>query len=140
MGGLWEVALCSTLLPLLRASPFAVTALWIGILEGTQIAVCRAAITDIASVPQKVNLCDYVTGWHVGAIMTGVYLFIVCPAIGKAWRGYLGRRYEMGLGITLAILVAIGGNEIAHLVSPIAALLVMGGACITGILAYERAT
>jgi hypothetical protein len=32
------------------------------------------------------NECDYLTGWHVGAIMTGVYLFIVCMAIGKEWR------------------------------------------------------
>jgi hypothetical protein len=91
MGGLWEMLLCGVLLLIVQASSgiwkaLAVAALWIGILEGAQISVCRAMIIDISAVPQNVNLCDYVTGWHVGAIMTGVYLFIVCMAIGKEWR------------------------------------------------------
>lgn len=139
LGGVWELALCAALLPFLSTSSLATAALWIGILEGAQVTVC-GALMGHARPPENVPECDYLTGWHVGAIMTGVYLFIVCPAIGKAWRGYLGRRYEVGLGVTLAVIVAIGGNEIAHLVSPIAALLVMAGACIAGIAAYERAT
>jgi hypothetical protein len=47
---------------------------------------------------------------------------------------------ETSLGLTLMILVTIGGNEIAHLVGPIAALLVMAAACAAGALAYERAS
>jgi hypothetical protein len=86
MGGLWEITLCLALLLWVRSIPLAAAALWIGILEGAQISACRAVIADIRSVPQNVNLCDYLTGWHVGAIMTGVYLFIVCMAIGKEWR------------------------------------------------------
>jgi hypothetical protein len=45
--------------------------------------------------------------------------------------------YETSLGLTLMILVTIGGNEIAHLVGPIAALLVMAAACASGAVAYE---
>jgi hypothetical protein len=59
--------------------------MWIGILEGAQVSVCRLATKDIDAVHGQ-NLCDALTGWHVGAIMTGVYLFIVCMAIGKEWR------------------------------------------------------
>ena len=47
---------------------------------------------------------------------------------------------ETSLGLTLVILVTIAGNEIAHLVSPWAAILVMAAACITGLVAYERAS
>jgi hypothetical protein len=46
---------------------------------------------------------------------------------------------ETSLGLTLVILVTIGGNEIAHLVSPWAALLVMVAACLTVPLSYKRA-
>jgi hypothetical protein len=119
--------------------PLAIAALWIGILEGAQVTVC-GALMGHARPPEGMNECEYLTGWHVGAIMTGVYLFIVCPAIGKAWRDYFGRRYENVLGITLVVLVAIGGNEISHLVSPWAAIFVMAAACITGLVAYERAS
>jgi hypothetical protein len=38
------------------------------------------------------------------------------------------------------ILVTIGGQEIAHLVSPVAALAVMGAAVISSLVAYKRAT
>lgn len=48
--------------------------------------------------------------------------------------------HETYLGITLMILVIIAGQEIAHLVGPIAALLVMAAACAGGALAYERGT
>ena len=46
--------------------------------------------------------------------------------------------HETSLGLTLMILVTIGGNEIANLVSPWAAILVMAAACTVGALAYER--
>lgn len=42
------------------------------------------------------------------------------------------------MGITLMIVVTIAGNEIAHLVPPILAIIVMGCACWAGVLAYER--
>jgi hypothetical protein len=45
---------------------------------------------------------------------------------------------ETSLGITLMIVVTIAGNEIAHLVPPILAIIVMGCACWAGVLAYER--
>lgn len=139
LGGLWEVILCLSLLSIIPGYPLAIAALWIGALEGAQVTVC-GAIMGHARPPEGMNDCDYLTGWHVGAIMTGVYLFIVCPAIGKAWHDYFGHRYEFGLGITLVLLVTIGGNEIANLVHPIAAILVMAAACAAGALAYERAS
>jgi hypothetical protein len=138
LGGALEIVLCSLILLTLHG-PLISAAMWIGILEGAQVSICRLATKDIDAVHGQ-NLCDALTGWHVGAIMTGVYLFIVCPAIGKAWRGYFGRRYENVLGITLVVLVAIGGNEISHLVSPWAAILVMAAACCMGLVAYERAS
>jgi hypothetical protein len=47
---------------------------------------------------------------------------------------------ETSLGLTLMILVTIAGNEISHLVGPIAALLVMAAACASGAVAYEWGT
>jgi hypothetical protein len=142
LGALWEVILCTCLFLFVhpfRGTSLVIAALWIGILESGQVAIC-GAVMGHRRAPAGVNDCDYLTGWHVGAIMTGVYLFIVCPAIGKAWRDYFGTRYEPALGIALTIVVAIGGNEIAHLVSPWAAILVMATACIAGLVAYERGT
>jgi hypothetical protein len=46
--------------------------------------------------------------------------------------------HETSLGLTLMILVTIAGNEISHLVSPWAAILVMAAACCAGLVAYER--
>lgn len=54
--------------------------------------------------------------------------------------GLLGNREELALGLTLMIVVIIAGNEIAHLMSPWAAILTMFLACLAGGLAYERAT
>jgi hypothetical protein len=45
---------------------------------------------------------------------------------------------ETSLGLTLMILVTIVGNEIAHLVGPWAAILVMAAACTAGLVSYER--
>jgi len=85
MGGLWEVALCFLVLSLWR-NPWVVAAMWIGIVEGAQIAICRPFIADISKVPQDVTLCDYVTGWRIGIPILVLYLGIVCWAIGKEWR------------------------------------------------------
>ena len=46
---------------------------------------------------------------------------------------------ETSLGLTLMILVIIAGQEIAHLVSPWAALAVMWAACVAGVMAYRCA-
>jgi hypothetical protein len=85
LGGMEEVLFCTILLFFLR-SPLPTAALWIGISEGMQVSTCRLLTADMSKVPKGANLCDALTGWHVGAIMTGVYLFIVCMAIGKEWR------------------------------------------------------
>jgi hypothetical protein len=91
MGGLWEIVLCSLVLSLWRAPWPVVAAMWIGIVEGAQIAACRPFIVDISKVPQDVTLCDYVTGWSLGIPILALYLFIVCMAIGKEW----GNRDEL---------------------------------------------
>jgi hypothetical protein len=137
LGGVWEMILCTVLLLFLR-TPLAVAALWIGVLEGAQISACRLLTKDYSAVPKWQNLCDHLTGLPVGAIMTGLYLYIVCQAIGKSWHGFFGSGHEVAFGITLTALMIIAGNEIAHLVSPWAALLVMAAACLAGVFAYER--
>jgi hypothetical protein len=85
LGGVWEILLCASILLFIPALPLIQAAMWIGILEGAQVTVC-GALMGHARPPAGQNECDYLTGWHVGAIMTGVYLFIVCMAIGKEWR------------------------------------------------------
>lgn len=47
---------------------------------------------------------------------------------------------ETSLGITLMIVTIIGGNEIAHLISPTVALIVLVLACAGGLVSYERGT
>lgn len=85
MGGLWEIILCTAVLLLAPSMPLLTAAMWIGILEGGQIAACRPFIADISKV-QNVNICDYLTNLPIGATMTGLYVLIVCWAIGKEWR------------------------------------------------------
>ena len=46
---------------------------------------------------------------------------------------------ETSLGLTLMILVTIGGNEIAHLVHVIPALMVMGTSLASALWAFRRA-
>jgi hypothetical protein len=84
MGGMWEIVLCSTILFLIRA-PLVIAAMWIGILEGAQVSICRLATKDIDAVHGQ-NLCDAITNLPIGATMTGLYVILVCWAIGKAWR------------------------------------------------------
>src|SRR5260221_9231923 len=45
LGGAWEVILCSALLLTFHAIPLLTAALWIGILEGAHVSVCRLATT-----------------------------------------------------------------------------------------------
>ncbi len=85
LGGLWEMILCAVLFLFLRA-PLAIAALWIGILEGAQVSICRLLTADISQVPKGANLCDHLTGLPIGATMTALYLGIICWAIGKEWR------------------------------------------------------
>jgi integral membrane sensor domain MASE1 len=85
LGGLWEITLCASLLIWVSQTSLLTAALWIGILEGAQVSVCRLATKDIDAVHGQ-NLCDALTGLPVGATMTALYLGIVCVAIGKAWR------------------------------------------------------
>lgn len=85
MGGLWEVVLCLALLLWVRSVPLAAAALLVGILEGAQISVCRAMIIDISAVPPKADLCDYVTGWPIGFLMTFAEIGVVGWAIAMSW-------------------------------------------------------
>src|SRR6266850_8084191 len=84
LGGLWEVVLCLTLLRFVTP-PLAVAALWIGILEGSQVTVC-GALMGHRRPPEGVPECDYLTDLPIGATMTGLYVIFVCWAIGKEWR------------------------------------------------------
>jgi hypothetical protein len=86
LGGLWEIALCVVVLVALPGIPLLTAAMWIGVLEGSQISTCRLLTADITAVPKGSNLCDHLTGLPIGATMTALYLGIVCWAIGKAWR------------------------------------------------------
>ena len=93
LGGLWEFTLCSLLLFMVLGYPYtlwrglASAGLVIGVLEGFQIFACRLAIADIGAVPMGANLCDFSTGFPVGAVMTSLYLFMICWHFGRAYRG-----------------------------------------------------
>lgn len=90
LGGIEEVMLGGVLSFLLWMYPaslwrnLAIGAAAIAMLEGAQIAGCRVAITNIADVPFKVSLCDYLFGVPIGAVMVTLYMLIVCYAIGSA--------------------------------------------------------
>src|SRR5258706_10415826 len=84
LGGLWEACLCAVLLSFM-STPLATAALWIGLLEGLQVSVCRLVTNDIDAVHGQ-NLCDALTGLPIVATMTARYLGIVCVAIGKEWK------------------------------------------------------
>lgn len=45
---------------------------------------------------------------------------------------------ELALGLTLLLVMTICGQEIAHLVGPALALVVLTGAFFTGIVAYTK--
>ena len=85
LGGAGEALLCAILLLFLRM-PLAIVALWIWILESSQDSICRLLTTDISQVPRGSNLCDALIDLPIGATMTGLYLIVVCWAIGKEWR------------------------------------------------------
>ena len=92
LGGAWEVMLCGLLLWAVMGYPsslwrnLAAAALMIGISEGAQIAGCRLAVDNIVAIPPGINMCDYVVGMPVGAVMTSLYLLLICWQIGRAFR------------------------------------------------------
>lgn len=84
LGGAWESVLCGAILLLsfqMRACLWRRVlriAMLVGIVEGAQASVCRAAVRDIRAVPQGVDLCDYVTGLPLGSVVMSVYFLIIC--------------------------------------------------------------
>jgi len=83
LGGLWEMLLCSILLLTLPAYALFRVAMWIGILEGLQVTLCRAATTGpIASG----NLCDSLTGLPIGATMTALYVILIAVVTARHWK------------------------------------------------------
>lgn len=93
LGGMWEVVLCTLLLWLVAGYPYTIwqaiasVALLVGISEGFQMFACRLAIVDIKAVPRGQNLCDFATGFPVGAVTTSLYLLALCWIVGRAYRG-----------------------------------------------------
>lgn len=93
LGGMWEATLCLVLAWVAYGYRYSIwrgiltAALFIGALEGFQTTGCRLAITDIKAVPRGANLCDYATGFPVGAVTTSVYLLGLCWMIVRAFRG-----------------------------------------------------
>lgn len=93
LGGMWETTLCALVLWMMLDYP---ASIWrnlaaggavIGALEGFQMFACRLPITDIKAVPAGMNLCDYVTGVPVGAVMTSLYVVMLAYYVGGAFRG-----------------------------------------------------
>ena len=89
LGGVWEATLCGLILWAIMGYRWT---LWrglasagclIGMMEGSQLAVCRLGITDIKAVPTGVNLCDYWSGFPVGAVAFSLYLLIICWHFGR---------------------------------------------------------
>ena len=93
LGGAWEALLCALMLWSVLGYPpalwrnLAAAALVIGISEGAQVATCRLAVEDIRAIPPGINMCDYVAGMPVGAVLTSVYLLLICWQIGRAING-----------------------------------------------------
>jgi hypothetical protein len=83
LGGWWEAILCMTLATRVRGY-FAVAALWIGTLEGGQIALCQSFLQG--PVPLGMNECDYLTGLPIGAWIVAGEIVILLGAAGMKWR------------------------------------------------------
>lgn len=93
LGGMWEATLCLLILWMMADYPesmwrnLAAGGALIGFLEAFQMAGCRLSITDIKAVPPGVNLCDFVTGVPIGAVMTSLYVVMLAYYVGRAIRG-----------------------------------------------------
>ena len=89
LGGALEALLCAVILLMIYGyqrtvwRALAAAALLIGIIEGAQISACRLAVDNIRAVPEGMNLCDYATGFPVGAVMFSLYLIFVCYELGR---------------------------------------------------------
>src|SRR5437899_2034845 len=86
LGGFWEILLCAVILNAAPSIPLLTAAMWIGILEGAQISTCRLLTADISQVPKGANLCDHLTGWPIGFLMTFAELGLVVGIIAMSWR------------------------------------------------------
>ena len=88
LGGLWEVVLCAAIALFALTTHVSIwrelilAAMAIGILEGSQVFICRLCVKDIRAVPPGTNLCDYVTGLPVGVSLTCLYFLILCWSVG----------------------------------------------------------
>jgi len=87
--------------------------MWIGILEGSQVAICGAVIGH-RRAPAGMNDCDFLTdGDRIPHDFA--YLGIIAGLVGE----------KLVLGFTFVIITIIAGQEMAHLVHPVAALIAM---------------
>ena len=84
LGGLWEAVLCAVLLGFVRG-PLAIVSLWIGITEGSQVAVCRLLTKDIDAVHGQ-NLCDALLGFPLGPWLTGLYIILIAVVTARQWK------------------------------------------------------
>lgn len=89
MGGLWEVTLCLVVAGLVWFEKhsiyrsIALGAMVIGVVEGLQMSVCRALVTDMNKVPLDARICDYLAGFPIGSVITGFTVIFLIWLIGR---------------------------------------------------------
>lgn len=92
LSGAYDILLCAVLLVILWQykdslwKRLAVIALCIGMVEGAQITVCRAATSNIALVPKGTNLCDHLVGFPLGPTMIVLYAIAICYIMARKRR------------------------------------------------------
>lgn len=92
LGGTWEWLLCAVLALLIAKyhesieRDIAWFALWIGMIEGVQMATCMALISDYSLKPDNQTLCTYMTGFPVAAWIDGIYVVWFCLIMRKEWK------------------------------------------------------
>lgn len=88
LSGIWEALLCSVILVLalqMRFSiwrQFIVSAMWIGIIEATEIPVCSVA-AGFKNDTGGLNLCDYAFGFPFGKVVMVLYFLVLVWNIGR---------------------------------------------------------
>jgi hypothetical protein len=89
LSGAFDILLCGVLLLMIWHMAnslwrrLAIAALVIGMMEGAQITVCRACISDISMVPKGTNLCDYLVGFPMGPALIVMYAIVVCYIMSR---------------------------------------------------------